>query len=150
MQILDAKPKRQRTQTHTDTQTHTHKHTDRQNLPIIYRSLSSGSISSLYSHKMTGSSRKFSGTGSIFFRCRFQYFFQDQFFPGPVPVLFSRTIFFWDRYRYFFLGPIFSGTGTITFFSRTSFFQYRYHQKGAKFPGPGCHTLLRSCRGLKQ
>ena len=31
------------------------------------------------------------------------------------------------RDRFFFPGPIFSGTGTI--------------QKGAKFPGPGCHTL---------
>ena len=37
----------------------------------------------------------------------------------------STQIFF--RYRYFFPGPIFSGTGTI--------------QKGAKFPGSGCHTL---------
>ena len=57
-------------------------------------------------------------------------FFRDQFFPVPVPVLFSGTKFFRNRYRYFFPGPILSGTDTGTI------------QKGAKFPGPGCHTLL--------
>ena len=70
----------------------------------------------------------FSGTN--FFRYRYRFFFRDQFFPVPGPVLFSGTKFFRYRYRYFFPGPNFSGTGTGTI------------QKGAKFPGPGCHTLV--------
>ena len=71
---------------------------------------------------MTGSSREFYGTGTNFSDTGTGTFFRDQFFPIPVPVLFSGTNFFRYRYRYFFPGPIFSGTGTI--------------QKGAKFPGP--------------
>ena len=78
--------------------------------------------------------------------------YRDQFFPVPVPVLFSGTNFFRYRDRYFFPGPNFVGTGTGTFFrdqifpvpvpvlfSGTNFFRYRYRylQKGAKFPGPG-------------
>ena len=40
------------------------------------------------------------------------------------------TNFFRYRYRYFFPGPNLSATGTGTI------------QKGAKFPGPRCHSLV--------
>ena len=76
-------------------------------------------------YTMTGSSREFYGTGTNFFRYRYRYFFpgpifsntgtgtffRDQFFPIPVPVLFSGTNFFRYRDRYFFPGPNFPGTG---------------------------------------
>ena len=62
---------------------------------------------------------------------RYRYFFLYHFFryryqipwnfPVPVPN-------FTDTGTYFFLGPKFSGTGTI--------------QRGAKFLGPECHSLL--------
>ena len=78
-------------------------------------------------YTMTGSSREFYGTGTIFFRYRDRYFFlgsnvsgtgtgtffRDQIFPVPVPVLFSGTNFF--RYRY----------------------RYRYHPKRSEIPGTG-------------
>ena len=70
--------------------------------------------------------------------------YRDQFFPIPVPVLFSGTNFFRYRDRYFFPGPNFFGTGTGTFFrdqifpvpvlfSGIKFFPYRYRYF---FPGP--------------
>ena len=122
---------------------------------------------------MTGSSREFYGTGTNFFRYRYQYifrgpifsgtgtdtFFRDQIFPIPGPVLFSGTYFFRYRYRYFFPGPNFSGTGTGTFF-RDQFFpvpvpvpsKKEQNSRDREFPGPGCHTLpppLRARQGPK-
>ena len=61
--------------------------------------------------------------------------FLDHF--GLVTTIFSR-----DRFRYFFPGPIFSRTGTDTFFRDHSGTGIGTIKKGAKFPGPGCHTLV--------
>ena len=68
-------------------------------------------------------SREFSDTGTKFpgiFR------YQCQIVPVPILVLFP--------------GPNFSGTGSSTFFL-PNFSRTGTIQKGAKFPGPGCHTL---------
>ena len=83
-------------------------------VPVLFL----GPIFSGTSSVITPKNGKF-GTSTKFpeiFRYRYQYWY------------FFRTNFFLYRYRDFFAGPNISGTGT--------------NQKGAKFPGPGCHTLL--------
>ena len=78
--------------------------------------------------------------------------YRDQFFPIPVPILFSGTNFFRYRDRYFFPGPNFSGTGTGTFFRDQIFpvpvpvpSKKEQNSRDREFPGPGCHTLASAC-----
>ena len=95
-------------------------------------------------------------------------FFDTNFFPIPIPILFFDTKILRNRYQYFFRYQIFSKpipilfskpknfeTETDTFFDTKIFWnRYRYHRNNwksfetEKFRKPKCHTLILSHSGF--